>query len=367
MPDESELDTRLREGKVLVGSGPAVTRRMMGGTKTAVAWYLDPAEPDQLWCALGDTYTAWLWIPVSPEPAALAEVLAHSHPAAQLTRQEMTGLARGYIGAMDEVGVPNIYTGELVPLNGPDLDRYFVFVDYVEQGFWGSSCLDDPRSDDAPLATADETMAFEAEYAPQAQLLGRIPSMTWRTAHSRSYVSFEIHGRQFVCVAVRYRPSPASHHDVVARLNRELGWAYPLDLPLDAIGALTGFYFNPETRAAGLLSDRDDTPNLIFGLNINAAIWAGDQERAQRLRDFADHTDPDVRLTLARIATCYDYRWLAEDLARTEPDPDIRDYLTDMSANGASPDPHNVFGDHFEHVPVMIDSSGAPVTTSDDD
>jgi hypothetical protein len=65
---------------------------------------------------------------------------------------------------------------------------------------------------------------FKRRNHTSAQMLGRIPSMTWRTVHSRSYVSFEIHQRDIVCAAVHYRPSPESHQKVggaIARGDRE--------------------------------------------------------------------------------------------------------------------------------------------------
>lgn len=78
-PDEA-LDARIREGKVLVGTGPEAMRRGIQ-IEVPVHWYLDPADPSRLWCALGSFYFAWLWVPVEPEPAALAEVLSQSRAA----------------------------------------------------------------------------------------------------------------------------------------------------------------------------------------------------------------------------------------------------------------------------------------------
>lgn len=363
---DSALDKRMREGRVRVGSGPEVVRRAMG-SELAAEWYLDPADPSRLWCALGDCYPAWLWVPVAPEPAALTEVLSHSHPTPALTRTDMPGFTRGFLGFRSETVVPHVYSGDLVEFNGHDLDRYFTGVQYAEQESWGSSCLDDPLRDDIGFVSPLVIAAASRNGNAKAQRLGRIPSMTWRTVHSRSYLSFEVHGRHAICAAVRYRPSPASHHPVVARLNQQLGRDFPHDLPLDAIGALNGFQFTSERQLAGALRDPEDPARLATAIHIHAALWAGDLQRTRRLREFAARPEPEVRLKLGQVAFWYGYRWLAEELALTETDPALREQLEDLVIQGGTADTYNAFDDYFAGVPMMVDDSGAPVETWSDD
>jgi len=143
-----------------------------------------------------------------------------------------------------------VYSGEFGSVDGLELDRYFTRVQFVEVDSWGSAHLDDPLRDDMPAASPLVLVAASRRGGHKQQRLGRVPSMTWRTVHSRSYLSFEIHMRELVCAAVRYRPAPNSHQAVVAELNETFGTTFPTDLPLDVIGALTGFGYNREVDLA---------------------------------------------------------------------------------------------------------------------
>jgi hypothetical protein len=358
----TERHEAISGGKLLVGTGPTVTRRVIP-IDADVHWYLDPGKPDALWSALGYAYPAWLWVPVEPTAEALAEVLSSSHPTPALERTELTETSRGFLGFMHQVMVPNVYSGDMVDLNGLDLDRYMTMVHYVDAGFWGSHWQDDPMSDAPGEAGPIGMLAFKNDYLTGAQRIGRVPSMTWRTLHSRSYVSFEVHQRDVVCAAVRYRPSPASHQKVVAQINEELNGDFPVDMPLDAIGALTGFNFARESGLIDNLTEPESTEYLIGGLRAFAALWSGDLRQTRRLREFTDHPDTEVRLTLARIATWYCYRFLLQDLALAETDPDLIDELETMQMRlGSGPgDNYNAFGDYFSETPVMVDSDGHAV------
>lgn len=358
----TERHEAISESKVLVGAGPTVTQRLLG-IEHDVHWYLDPRKPEVLWCALDFAYPAWLWVPVEPTAAALAEVLSASLPRPALEFTELTETSRGFLGFMSTVKVPNVYSGDMVDFNGLDLDRYMTMVHYTEGGSWGSHWLDDPVSDDVEQVTPIGMLAFNHDHLTKAQQIGRIPSMTWRTLHSRSYVSFEIHQRDIVCAAVRYRPSPASHQKTVAQLNDELNADFPVDMPLDAIGTLTGFNFSRERGLVNNLTEPENTDYLIGGLRIFAALWSGDLRETQRLRAYTDHPDVKVRIALASIASWYGYQFLLQDLALTETDPDLIDELEDLQITvGSGPgDNYNAFGDYFDGSPVMVDHNGQPV------
>jgi hypothetical protein len=211
----------------------------------------------------------------------------------------------------------------------------------------------------SPLAMS----AFKRDNQTSAQMLGRIPSMTWRTLHSRSYLSFEVHQRDIVCAAVRYRPSPASHQKVVAQLREETGIDYPVDLPLDVIGSLCGFGFSRERDLVRNLDAPEQPGYLLGGIRVCAALWSGDLRSTMRLRDFADHADGEVRLTLARVAQWYGYRFLFEELSLAETDPELLgqfEYLqVTLGSDGG--DPYNAFDDYFSGSPIMVDRQGNPV------
>ena len=356
------LHTAACEGKYLVGMGPGITRRFMG-IDTVACWYLDPAKPDVLWCALDQSYAGWLWVPVGPTVDGIAEVLSSSHPTPALRRTELTSFARGFLGFYGQVELPNVYSGEFVDFNGHDLDRYMTMVHYTEVDSWGSSHLEDPMADDVEPVSPLVMSAFKRQNQTSAQLLGRIPSMTWRTLHSRSYVSFEVHQRDIVCAAVHYRPSPASHRNVVAQLRQETGIDYPVDLPLDVIGTLGGFGFSREQDLIGNLDDPETPDHLMGSMRVLAALWSGNLRHTLRLRRFAADTDPEVRMALARIANWYGYRFLFEDLALTETDPGLLERFECLQVTLGSDggDRYNAFGDYFSGSPIMVDYNGDAV------
>ncbi|MGA8112880.1 MAG: HEAT repeat domain-containing protein [Actinocatenispora sp.] len=363
VPFYEELDAERRTGKLLVGTGPSTTRRGMGYDIDA-HWYLDPADPDSLWCALGGYFPAWLWIPLSARPDALREVLSGTFPRPELGRLELTALFRGYLGFRHEVEVPNVYSGEFVEVNGHDLDRYFTGVDFVEPQSWGSAHLDDPLKDDVGFVPPLQMIA--ASHGTKSQRLGLIPSMTWRAVHSRAYLSIEFHTRQVVCAAIRYRPTPASHRAVVARLNEVADISWPEDVPLDVIGALSGLHPSSEAGLADNLANPAALPAMV---RILAALRAGDLRATLGLREFAAHPDPEVRLAVVRAAAWYNYQFLLYEVALAETDPEVLHAIErSIQLGGAGPDSYNAFGDHFDPEPVMIDDKGEPVATwSDDD
>lgn len=364
VPRFEDADTRLRAGKVAVGTGPVTTRRGMGHD-VAVTWYLDPEAPDRLWCALCDDYPAWLWIPVEPAAAPITAVLAGMFPRPELFATDLTAFARGFLGMTSEVRVPNVYTGEFVELNGLDLDRYFTGVPFVEPQSWGSAHLDDPLRDDIGSVSPIVALAVARNGGHKQQRIGRIPSMTWRTMHSRSYLSIEIHQRSLVCAAVRYRPAPPAHQAVVAAVNERFDTWFPADLPLDVIGALTGYYYSDEADLIGNLTDPEDPDQLALGLRIISALRCGDLRRTLRIREYASHQEPVVRLALAQIADWYNYRFLFEDLLRHETDPTIAAAITDRLLRGSDPDAYNAFGDFFDGEPLYVDEDGNGVAVAD--
>lgn len=364
--DTRRLDARIREGKLLVGTGPSVTMRGLGIDVDA-HWYLDPDEPERLWCALGHFYDPRLWIPVEPNPDALSEVLSSSHPKPGLRNADLPGFVRGFLGFRQEVSLPNVYSGEMVPFNGLDLDRYTTMMRYLEQSSWASSWQQDPYQDDfeamAPLVLG----AYEREHRLKAQRLGWVPSMSWRTLHSRSILSFEIHARALVCAAVRYRPTPKSHHPVVERINSALNLGYPVDLPLDVVGALTCMDFQTADDLAHLLDEPESDQHLATAIQVFGALWHGDLRSTLRLREFAGHTEPSVRHAVLRVAADYNYRFLIEEVMLTTTDPESLEQLEEYLVVGTNPDNYNAFGDDFAgQQPVMIDKEGNPVEVLSD-
>lgn len=349
------IDYARRRRKLLVGTGPEVARRDRQHP-SRVHWYVDADEPELLWCSLDRSYSAWLWVPIEPTPQAVAEVLSHSHPRTPLTRLDMSATARGFLGFRNDLLIPQVETDGMVPFNGADLDTYFTGVKYLDDGSWASNRFDDPYDDDSVAGS---------QRRARTQRLGRIPSKSWRTLHSRSYLSIEVHSRAVVCAKAQYRPSPRSHRTVVSRLNTEAETDFPIDLPLDVVGALSGFQFARERDLIHNLTSPENNEQLASGIQIFAALWCGDLRESYRLRDYAAHEDADVRLATAQVANWYGYRFLLEEMALSETDPGLRESLEGLIIQGGSPDTYNAFSESATDGPVIADSNGAPIEAFD--
>jgi len=363
VPIRAERDAALRAGKVLVGTGPAVTARLMG-IEHSVLWFSD--ERGALWCALAPYYPAWLWVEVVPTADGLREVLSTTFPRRDLSRVELTGTARGFLGYSSTVQVPNVYSGEFVDVNGHDLDRYLGMSAYPMHGAWGSVHVDDPLRTDIGAVKPLELMA--ATKGSLTQRLGRVPSMTWRMAQSQAYVSIEIHGRELVCAAVRYVPTPASHQATVARLNTDFGTAYPVDLPLDAIGVLTGFDWDTEETLAANLGPDASVGQVAAMVRVMYALRSGDLGGTLALREYARHPEWDVRLALLRVAGWYGDQFMLYEVLCAEQEPDRRTRIENLIQQGGfGPDTYNAFDDYFSGEPIIVDGAGEPVAAWRDD
>lgn len=359
----TERDAELRAGKVLVGTGPAVTARLVGA-EHEVLWFCD--RHGGLWCALASYYPAWLWVEVKPTAEGVREVLSSTFPRRELGRVELTATARGFLGHAGSVRVPNVYSGEFVEINGHDLDRYLGLSAYPMHGAWGSVHVDDPLRTDVGFVKPLELMA--ATKGSLTQRLGRVPSMTWRMMQSQAYLSIEMHARYLVCAAARYVPTPASHRATVARLNADFGSRYPEDLPLDVIGALTGFDWHTEESLARDLGEDAAAGDVAELVRVRYALRYGDLRQTLALREYARHPEPEVREALLYGAGWYGDQFMLYELLATEPDAAARARIQQVIEQGGfGPDTYNAFNDYFSGEPVIVDRAGEPVAAWRDD
>ena len=218
-------------------------------------------------------------MPVTPQPQTLAEVLGGMFPAPALRMAGFTRHERGFVGYREQLSLPDVRTGDPVAFSGPDLDRYFGTVAFVDGWSWGSAYDDDPDPGQISGSMLEQAQ-FAANSSPYSQqMLGRVPPKTGQTAHSRSWISFEMHGRRLVCVRLSCRPAPASHQAIAARANTGFGLDLPVDLPLDVVGALTCFPCSTEAGIGQDVTSADSPDQLAAGLLVAAALAEGDLEK----------------------------------------------------------------------------------------
>ncbi|WP_329521980.1 hypothetical protein [Spirillospora sp. NBC_01491] len=301
-----------------VASGPGYAGT--NGFEHEAAWFVDTREPDGLLLAPSASYPTFLWIPAGTTVDGMRGALGGLFPTPRPTRVTLPKTARGFLGYAHQIGVPNVYDGTFGPIDGLELDRYYTMNTFTEVQSWGSAILDDPSPDEAlsPL----QAMARFRECREQSP---GVPSMTWRTSASGSYVSIEAHmGRIFVAEA-RYRPNP--NPEVIERMNAEFGSAFPTDLPVDVVGALIGFDFQTLEVWERELAVEEDPGHVLGKMEIAVALAHGDLDAAERLRPHFAHRDPGVRAPLMTFALNYNLEFLLEELLLTEPDEQMAEQV----------------------------------------
>lgn len=323
---------------VCVAEGPSASRGDMP-VETPAEWYLDLRDPHGLWLAPSSDFPPMLWIAAGANVAGMTAALGGLFPPRRRLHTQLPASARWYTGHLDQLMVPNVYSGEYVAANGHDLDRYFTMNPFVKWGWWGSEYLDNPHPDEqlSPLAG----VVLQRRYGKQRR--GRVPAMTWQTVHSGSYISFEAHRGGPVVICARYLPS--RHVEVVERINSGFGTAYPVELPVDVIAALLGFSLSSAARFLGPDSDPAD---VAAEIPIVAALSHGDLEMAARLRRYVSHPSLPVRQTLGQVALDYNYLFLLEEMRLVEQDAQLATLIDRALDNrGNAPwgiDPFDNFG-----------------------
>ena len=317
---------RHRPHMVQVAEGPDYVSRSPGWS----AWYVDSRAPERLLFAPAGDSPSFLWIPTKGTGDGIASALSGYFPDPWPTGADLPAMARGFMGYRDRVGVTHPLHGGDLPATRENLANYFNAVMFTQPGWWGSSCLDDPYPEGADTSLP---LGGIPRLGLDLQVIGEtakeqdpgVPSMTWRTAQSRSYLSIEGHSGELFVGNVRYRPS--NHPHVVEAMNAEFGCYFPLDLPVDVIGALLGFDFGTLDRWEGRLAKATNTPDVLGQLEIALALSYGDLDAVDRLRPYMTHDDPAARVEVLNMVASYQYLWILEEFARAEAEPRIGEQL----------------------------------------
>jgi hypothetical protein len=322
---------------VLVATGPKYPGY---GYEDQAAWYVDSRAPEGLLLAPSSDYAPFLWIPAEGTVDGMRQALGGLFPAPRPTRVTLPNTARGFVGYAHHLVLPHVYSGELVPFNGHDLTRYYTMNGYTGLGAWGSAILDDPNPTEPQPMLA--LISAGREWLRQSP---GVPSLTWRTAASGSYVGFEAHRGRLMVAEARYRPNP--NPQVIEKLNAEFGWHFPTDLPVDVVGALLGFGFEPLERIEQELATERDPAQFLGLMEIATALTHGDLDALERLKPYFSHPDSGVRAKLLEFAFVYNLEFLVEELLIGETD----EQLAERAHAFLDQDPADVHPDLFEIDP----------------
>ncbi|WP_084957019.1 hypothetical protein [Thermoactinospora rubra] len=332
-----------RPHMVRVASGPRYASK--GGFEDEAAWFVDTREPARLLLAVSDRYPTFLWIPAEGTAEGMRKALGGLFPTPAPTRVTLPRTSRGFMGYADEISVPNVYSGEFVPIDGLELDRYYTMNVFTNVYSWGSWVTDDPYPDEfvSPIALVGAAREFHRQRPG-------VPSMTWRTAASGSYLSIEAHAGLFFVAEARYRPNP--NPSVIEAINAEFGSTFPPDLPVDVAGALIGFDFRPLELWEQELAVEDDPPQILGKLEIATALAYGDLDAVDRLRPYFLHDEPGFRAHALNYALRYNLDFLLEENLLDETDEYLAEQihkLLDQGTGNAHPDLFEE-GVHWEGV-----------------
>jgi len=307
-------------------------------------WYVDGRAPERLLFAPDPNYPTFLHVPVGTTAGDVAEVLAGFFPDPPPTRTAFTKVTRGFMGYREDHSVPSPYNGGLEAIDGLTLDRYYTMNVFSHGNSWGSAFPDDPYPAE-PLDMLQLT-AFGREALKQDD---GVPSKTWRTAHSGSYVTVEIHKEALLVGEIRYRPG--NRPEVVADLNARFGSTFPTDLPVDAVGMLLGFDFQTADIAIGDVPTVEDLGERLGALQIALAVTYGDLDGLDRLRPHLTHEDPRFRVRALNMLLDYNYEFLLEELVLAETEATIVEQtqgFLDEGIGARHPDAFEGEGDDYD-------------------
>jgi len=316
-----ERSRALLETRTAVAQGPG--SRTREGVLEPSILFIDTARPqDGLWLALSSGYPPFLWLRVAPTIDDLTTVLAEFFPRPRRSRVDMSRQTRGFIGYRSRFVVPSPVTGGLEPATLVELQRHLAINPFVESVCWGSAYAEDPWPDEIPDQPGVVHKIAEHQRMVARQEPGHAWSLTWRTRHSRSYLSIEVHHHDIYVAQLRYRPSV--HSEAVETMNTHFGCDYPVDMPVDAVAALLGFQFDGARDLEAQLPTASDPEQLAGLLLVLSALRHEDLGVLELYRRYVDHPATVVRSTVGDIAVAHNHEVLLEEMSVREPDVQLR-------------------------------------------
>ena len=318
-----------------------------GGAVTP-AFYLDPADPSQLWYAPSPELPAALFVPLPATREAVERAVNELGPRTRPVELAEQRTVRAYMGALATLQVPSPYSGELEQAGPHELDRHFNFSPAVTPHAWGSAYVADPLEGQKQSSTFESMIALRAM---REQEEDAVPRFTRRAQFSRAHVAMEIHAGGHYFWEIRYRPSLWTG-DVITRFNAITDHDFPADLPVDAAAAIHGFLFLDADQLAAALA-KETVPGMRGAL-VSAALGVAldDIGEAGRLARAAFAAGGPEALAAIDAALQYNWQFLVEEFGVTTDDAEVREQLESFIADGLGPpavdehgEPLDMYGD----------------------
>lgn len=199
-------------------------------------WLAHPDRPGKLYLCLNTSIPAFLWPELDADLAALTRWAGLVGERLSVDEPRVFDLPRRlrlFIGAS---AVPSPYSGELEELDFHTFARVAVSSPFLESYGWGGEHAEDPHRYFVDRGGLDGMLALRRTAGQDPQ---RPPMESYRTKHSRSIFTLELHRAGWV-IDVRYLPSWEPAH--TAAFNARFGTRFPAELPLDCVGLLMHFH-----------------------------------------------------------------------------------------------------------------------------
>ncbi|GAB4207240.1 MAG: hypothetical protein OHK0022_35240 [Roseiflexaceae bacterium] len=326
--------------RLRVADGPASTR--LNAVELSGGLFVDARMPDRLFYTPNDEIPPPLWVEVEPDAAHLAALLAEYHPPAPPARSELPARRRAFAGRLFQLQVPSPYSGQLEHAGPHELSRFFVFSPCIDSRAWGSAYADNPWPDEHIPPLQQGILARRL----LSQNEGAVCTITRRTLFSRAHVSLELHRAGRYVWELRYCPSafPAT----LQRFNERFGSAFDVDLPVDVVGGLLGFGYMQTPELLRRIAEHEESaiPEAVaYWLENLLAVEYNNLEITELLRRYLRSDSPVVKAAVVNRSIEYHWRFLIEDMAFHEADPEFVAFFDRRLDGGFAPPPVNEFGE----------------------
>jgi hypothetical protein len=298
------LDALYEAGGALVALGPdAVVQRgaVRKGARRPAAWWV---KDDRLFLAHVVTALPELWVEVEPTRDAVIRAIAMRLPnedAAERSFRFFFGLLPDF--AQDFIGLENRLTID------PFCEGLPLVLGSAAPADGRSDCLDDPVH-----VSQFETVLSHSRIAISAlhQMLDQ---------------------GSIVIGTLEYRPAP--HEEVVRAWNEAHGSDWPLDVPLDVLGAVGFSNGSSLATVERWLTEGGEGLPPPFAALVGAALLTApgpavaDEATIERfLRGHMKHPDPDTRGVIGQLSAMFELSSLFEAMVSSETDPRVREGLS---------------------------------------